>query len=198
MKSTYFRLSKKRQIYIMAGIQARTCTGTLYRKVTDTLRYVATANGLTAGDCQSKSLHTWYKMRKAGAKRMRGRRMTERLFEGLNVNRYHYFVVNKGMIFDQSMGVTQIAPAEAYYKDSEMQDLQESDCGAWFADELETENAANYVRSLCENPENIRKLQILIGNLLLQDEKELRDVSGNLHKNSDEQLMAMCDEFEKI
>jgi hypothetical protein len=174
----------------MSGFTSRNSTSIVHHRVNDPLRFLASATKLSAGDCQTKSLQTWFKMRKVGAKRMRGSRFCDRRLVGEGFSKYHYFVVNKGMIFDESMGITQISPAADYYRESEMQDIQEADYGAWFAEELPGEPALDAnMRDMCVNPAKEGQLKSMIDTLMEHDEKDLLDASGNMQMLTEEQLI---------
>jgi len=109
-----------------------------YTKVLDRRRFMLSAGGVLMGNCVSSSLRTYYKMRKIGAVRVRGKRRREReddKEQGTNTN-WHYWVENKGMCFDLSGGLQQIFKKEDYYRLSEITETEEADLGAFFSTEI--------------------------------------------------------------
>jgi hypothetical protein len=109
-----------------------------YTKVLDRKRFVLSTNGVIMGNCVSSSLRTYYKMRKNGAVRVRGKRCRERdddKEQGTDKN-YHYWVENKGMCFDLSGGLQQIFKKEDYYRLSDISETEEADLGAFFSSEI--------------------------------------------------------------
>jgi hypothetical protein len=109
-----------------------------YTRVIDRRRFILSANGVLQGNCVSSSLRTYYKMRKIGAIRVRGKRCRERdddKEQGTNDN-WHYWVENKGVCFDVSGGLQQIYKKDDYYRLMGVSDAQEADLGAFFSTEI--------------------------------------------------------------
>ena len=110
-------------------------TAQIYQRVNDSKRFIASREHLTMGDCKIKSMETWFKMRKAGAVRRRGKRSHVENLD--DPNSWHYWVENKGKCFDESGGVTQIMDTDLFYKISNMVMVCDPNCGAFFSDEFE-------------------------------------------------------------
>lgn len=72
-------------------------------------------------DCAGDSLLIWYRMKKIGAVRVRGKRQLERDEDMKNKNKkgtrpaYHYWVESKGVVFEEHGGVQQIFTKDFYY-----------------------------------------------------------------------------------
>jgi hypothetical protein len=114
-----------------------------YTRVLDRRRFLLSTKGVIMGDCVSSSLRTWFKMRKIGAVRVRGKRCRERdddKEQGTDKN-YHYWVENKDMCFDLSGGLQQIYKKEDYYRLMSVSVSKEADLKrAFFSDELKDVN----------------------------------------------------------
>ena len=124
-------------------------------KVTNRKQFDLTLSGKVLGDCILASMKTYKKLRKAGAKRMRGKRQTEielDRVDGTGKN-WHYWVENKGIVFDESAGMQQIVRKDVYYEVSNMHFAEEAQVGLFFSDEIpplsqRTEAEINYFRNL--------------------------------------------------
>lgn len=109
-----------------------------YTKVLDKRRFMLSRAGVIMGNCVSSSLRTYYKMRKIGAVRVRGKRCRERdddKEQGNNDN-WHYWVENKGVCFDLSGGFQQIYKKDDYYRLMGVSEAQEADLGGFFSTEI--------------------------------------------------------------
>jgi hypothetical protein len=82
-------------------------------------------------NCVWDSLELYWKLRKVGAKRVRGKRNTERKHGG-----HHYWVENKGMVFELHGGVQTIMTKSLYYKSAEITDVEVAQNKCFFDDEL--------------------------------------------------------------
>ena len=121
-----------------------------YTKVLDRKRFLLSASGVIKGNCVSSSLRTYYKMRKVGAIRVRGKRCREREedeAEGTNKN-YHYWVENKGVCLDISGGLQQIYKKDDYYRLMNVSISQEADCGGLFSDEIKNKKTEETIYRL--------------------------------------------------
>ena len=73
------------------------------------------------GDCLSQSMRLYLKLRAAGAVRVRGTRTFDRTFTEPTL---HYWVENKGYVFEESIGVQNIYKKEDFYKGEGIQDVE--------------------------------------------------------------------------
>ena len=80
--------------------------------------------GKIGGDCILASYATYFKMRKNGAVRVSGIRKAMNLD---NTDYPHYWVENKGLVFDCSNGQQIIVPKKSYYKELDVQVLNVGD-----------------------------------------------------------------------
>jgi hypothetical protein len=166
----------------------------IYQKVNDPKRFVATRLNFLQGDCKSKSLETWLKLRHLGAVRKRGKRPH---VEDLNhPKEWHFWVENKGKVFDLSGGVTQIIDAQGYYKASNMQMIQTPTCGCLFNDELDeipTQDKKIW-KWVCENitPETTRALQKWVKSQMDEEQEILEESADFLNDLRPEQMKRMC------
>jgi hypothetical protein len=87
------------------------------------------------GDCWTASMRLYMKLKGAGAIRVRGNRARDRTDVPDNPP-YHYWVENKGMVFESSCGVRQIYKKTEYYDVFEVQDVQVANFGLMFDDEI--------------------------------------------------------------
>ena len=83
------------------------------------------------GDCLSQSMRLYLKLRGAGAVRVRGTRVFDRSFGD---KPRHYWVENKGYVFEESLGVQHIYKKEDFYKGEVIQDVEYAQ-GCFFDDE---------------------------------------------------------------
>ena len=95
------------------------------------------------GDCWTASMRYYYKLRKIGAVRMKGKRAFDRLTEEQEKkeNRYtkphyHYWVENKGIVFEEHSGVQQIFKKDEFYNTLDISDIQQAKIGCFFEEEL--------------------------------------------------------------
>ena len=74
------------------------------------------------GKCVLKSLVAWKKLRKAGAVRVKGYRHIERKFIQILATKpeYHYWVENKGMVFDDTTE-QKVFRKDEYYRINDIQ-----------------------------------------------------------------------------
>jgi hypothetical protein len=126
-----------------------------HARVLDRRRFMLSTNGVILGNCVSSSLRTYYKMRKVGAVRVRGKRCRERDDDaemGTNKN-WHYWVENKGMCFDLSGGLQQIYKKEDYYRLMTVSESHEADLGGLFSDEIKNKlnkRTINHLKNLSD------------------------------------------------
>jgi hypothetical protein len=83
-------------------------------KVTDEKRKMLGQLGVLHGNCFTSSLITYYKMRRAGAIRVSGIRNA---LPGCDNKDYpHYWVEQKGKVFDSSNGQLKVVPIDEFYE----------------------------------------------------------------------------------
>lgn len=83
-------------------------------RVTDEKRKKLGQMGILHGNCFTSSLITYYKLRKAGAIRVSGIR---KVLTGCDSKEYpHYWVEQKGKVFDSSNGQLKIVPIDEFYE----------------------------------------------------------------------------------
>jgi hypothetical protein len=85
-------------------------------------------------NCATDSLEVYMKLRKAGAVRVKGKRYLER--EINDPRAFHYWVENKGMVFDRHGGVQVIIDKESYYKLKKITDVSIAEHNGYFKEEL--------------------------------------------------------------
>ena len=95
-----------------------------YSKVFDEQRFDAARIGLLQGDCIISSFETWWKLRRIGAVRCRGKRHIER--DSPDPDALHYWVEAKGLIYQRTNGITQIVSIDEYYRVMEITDVERS------------------------------------------------------------------------
>jgi hypothetical protein len=113
--------------------------------------YFAYSNDNILGDCISASLRCYMKLKKAGAIRVGGTRKYDREypFDDGNIGR-HYWVENKGFVFDESLGLQRIYKKEDYYRDFEIEDIEVSTEGFLLTDFDGEEEALLYANRLTD------------------------------------------------
>ena len=91
-------------------------------------------NGL--GDCQSKSLENFVKMRNGGAVRVRGLRATDRRNLPEDISKlkyeelpYHYWIERKGKVFNNYIGKIEIIDIDEYYQKYDIKHIEKSSIG---------------------------------------------------------------------
>jgi hypothetical protein len=91
-------------------------------RVTDEKRKMLGELGVLHGNCFTSSLITYYKMRKAGAIRVSGIRNA---LPGCDSKQYpHYWVEQKGKVFDSSNGQLKIVPIDEFYEQMGVIDMR--------------------------------------------------------------------------
>jgi hypothetical protein len=117
--------------------------------------------GNGGGTCIPDSLKTWVKMFKAGATRMRGRRFGEVCF--------HYWVENKGKVFDISGNILSIVNTDEYYKQLQVVGAEPAIYSGLFRSEVIMINCAkniDYLRDGKDPVFNTKKILSLINDKL--------------------------------
>jgi len=89
------------------------------------------------GDCWTQSMRLYMKLKGAGGVRVKGTRINDRRRCPVNPP-HHYWVENKGMVFESFCGVTQIMKKEDFYKGHTVQDVEYAEFGLMFANEIPT------------------------------------------------------------
>lgn len=87
------------------------------------------------GDCWTQSMRLYMKLKKAGAVRVRGTRVTDRERDPTNPSP-HYWVENNGMVFEKCMGVSQIFKRADFYEGMVIQNAEVAKWGMCFDDEV--------------------------------------------------------------
>jgi len=94
---------------------------------------------LTA-DCVGDSLINFFKLRKNGAVRVRGKRTLERQDDIIQKNKksFHYWVESKDIVFEEHGGVQQICEKDFYYQNLNITDVEvaRADMCGFFPNEL--------------------------------------------------------------
>ena len=85
-------------------------------------------------NCIDDSLDNYYKLKRVGAVRVRGKRYLER--EKNDPKAFHYWVESKGYVFDKHGGVQTIVDKESYYKVKKITDVEIAEYSGFFRDEL--------------------------------------------------------------
>jgi len=91
----------------------------------------------TKGDCVTQSMRLYIKLKGAGGVRVRGTRLSDRTICPVNTPP-HYWVENKGYVFESFSGVSQIIEKSQFYKGWLVQDVEYAEYGMLFADEIPT------------------------------------------------------------
>ena len=114
-------------------------------------------NNNDQGDCKSASIRCYLKLQKAGAIRVKGTRKYDRVnpFDNGSIAR-HYWVENKGLVFDESLGLQRIYKKEDYYRVAEIEDVEVSTAG-FFLSEFDDEEHLLWANSLTD----ARKYQLI-------------------------------------
>lgn len=94
------------------------------------------------GDCWSQSMRLYLKLKGAGGVRVKGTRLSDRTRCPVNPPP-HYWVENKGMVFELSCGVSQIMKKEQFYEGFLVQDVEYAPYGMMFADEIPASGGLN-------------------------------------------------------
>ena len=102
-------------------------------KVVDYEEHFKCLSGYLA-DCAGDSLEIYYKLRKAGAIRVRGKRPTER--NTGDPKAFHYWVENNGIVFEKHGGVLTVIDKEMYYKNAKITDVEVGEYSGFFKSEL--------------------------------------------------------------
>lgn len=111
------------------------------------------------GDCWPSSLLMWWKMRKIGASRMRGKRTIEQTINDPD-NQYHYWVENKGLVFEEMMGIRRIIPKDEYYRINKIVEAEAAEaCG------IHTDEYPKADRKLMRNLDERQLINIVVGML---------------------------------
>ena len=100
-------------------------------------RYLAEKNILNGlGDCQSKSLENFVKMRNGGAVRVRGLRATDRKDLTTDITNlkyedipYHWWVERKGKVFNNYIGKIEIIDIEDFYQNYDITNIEKFPLG---------------------------------------------------------------------
>jgi len=111
------------------------------------------------GDCWPSSLLMWWKMRKIGASRMRGKRNIEQTINDPD-NQYHYWVENKGLVFEEMSGIRRIIPKDEYYRINKIVEAEAAEaCG------IHTDEYPKADRKLMRNLDERQLINIVVGML---------------------------------
>lgn len=102
--------------------------------IVDFTEHLKCVSGFKDADCVCDSLELFYKLRKAGAKRVRGRRQVER--DTRDPDAFHYWVENNDIVFDKHGGVQTIIDKTMYYINAEISDVEVAEYSGFFRDEL--------------------------------------------------------------
>ena len=90
------------------------------------------------GSCILDSMRTWIKMRKAGAIRVKGKRDIERANTGrTGKDHYHYWVENKGKVFDITLNKLSIFSKTDFYNNLNISDTIIAPYSGLFLEEVE-------------------------------------------------------------
>lgn len=103
------------------------------------------------GTCVVDSMLLYLKLRGAGAVRMRGKREMERRgdLEKNTKDHYHYWIENKGIVYDVSGGERVLVKKEDYYLHWKITDEEQAQYGMLFDSEFEGcgKSLKEYVRT---------------------------------------------------
>ena len=111
-------------------------------KVVDYEEHFKCLSGYFA-DCASDSLEIYYKLRKAGAKRVRGKRQIERNTD--DPKAFHYWVENGNIVFEKHGGVQTIIDKEMFYKNAKITDVSIGEYSGFFRNELPTGESVDWL-----------------------------------------------------
>lgn len=89
-------------------------------------------------NCIDDSLDNYYKLKRVGAVRVRGKRYLER--ETNDPKAFHYWVESKGYVFDKHGGILSVVDKESYYKVKKITDVEIAEYSGFFRDELSCKN----------------------------------------------------------
>jgi hypothetical protein len=84
------------------------------------------------GDCQTGSLRCYMKLKNAGAKRVRGYRKCD--LEGEPA--HHFWVENKGLVFEETCGLQYIYHKDEWYEENEITGVEYAE-GLLFREEID-------------------------------------------------------------
>ena len=85
-------------------------------------------------DCAGDSLEMYFKLRRAGAVRVKGKRQIER--DTNDPRAYHFWVENRGVVFERHGGVQTIVDKEMFYNNHHLTDVEIGEYSGFFRDEL--------------------------------------------------------------
>jgi hypothetical protein len=104
----------------------------LNKKVIDEKKFDKCLNEGYLADCCLGSMRLYLKLEKIGVRRMRGKRVSERIHGG-----WHYWVENDKCVYDEHGGLRQIFDREGYYKIANISDAEQTTINMFFEDEFE-------------------------------------------------------------
>ena len=107
-------------------ISGKILNGPLYEYITSTGEL---------GDCQTGSLRCYMKLKNAGAKRVKGYRKYD-LDPSLGEPSHHYWVENKGLVFEESCGLQYIYHKDGWYEENEITGVEYAE-GLLFREEID-------------------------------------------------------------
>ena len=113
-------------------------TISIRQKVVDANKHISCALGLTLADCVTASLKIYMKLYKAGAVRVRGQRLFDRDCDAKYGGKphYHYWVENKGMVFEEHGGVQCICDKIGFYRMRQIENVEYAPYVCFFQEEL--------------------------------------------------------------
>jgi hypothetical protein len=133
----------------MSFKQIKKVEGKYYKtEIVDYKEHLFCVGGVKDANCVCDSLELFYKLKKAGAKRVRGRREIERRTGDLLA--FHFWVENNGIVFEKHGGVQTIMSKDEYYKHLKLTDIEVAEYSGFFRDELPFE-MNTYIIELKQN-----------------------------------------------
>ena len=124
------------------------------------------------GDCATASLKLYFKLKKAGAIRYRGKRDTERRADAERPDaetHWHYWVESKDKVFEEHCGVLQILSKTDFYGVGRITDAVVCDINGFHADELPNTHEA---RGMVRNADDKCLLRLIINMCLKSGDTE--------------------------
>jgi len=150
-------------------------------KVLNALHYEYIERTGELGDCQTGSLRCYMKLKNAGAKRVKGYRKWD-LDPTYGEPSHHFWVENKGLVFEETNGLQYIYHKDKWYEENEITGVEYAE-GLLFREEIDPKE---YPKLVWLNDEALNRLVVAMEKLMDTPEVfQLKQFKYNPEKKKD-------------